>query len=58
MCWSHGGYWGVWMIYCPDNDVAVAIAWNNAEAKGRYQVPAEELSKAIEDIEAAAASRR
>lgn len=54
MCWGHAGFWGVWMVYCPDNDVAIAIAWNNSQAKGEFHEPVAELGKAIDEIEAEA----
>ncbi|WP_395670250.1 serine hydrolase domain-containing protein [Phenylobacterium sp.] len=53
MCWSHGGYWGVSMVYCPDIDVAIAVAWNQADGAAGWRGASVAMSKAIEDIERA-----
>ncbi|WP_395671069.1 serine hydrolase domain-containing protein, partial [Phenylobacterium sp.] len=51
MCWSHGGFWGIQMIYCPDIDVAVAVAWNQSDS-AKWGLYNDILSAAIEDIHA------
>jgi D-alanyl-D-alanine carboxypeptidase len=50
MCWSHGGFYGIMMVYCPDIDVAVAIAWNQGRAEGTWQAATARLASAIEEI--------
>lgn len=50
-CWSHGGFSGSYMIYCPDIDVAATIAWNQAEVPDMWALVPSILGRAIEDIE-------
>jgi len=57
-CWSHGGFWGVVVAYCPDVDLAVVINFGQTtlgkpvqgKATGRRAVVAR-LAEAIERIE-------
>lgn len=30
-CWAHGGFWGVTLVYCPDVDMAIAVAWGQVD---------------------------
>ncbi len=29
-CWSHSGFWGTFVVTCPQIDVTMAVAWNQA----------------------------
>jgi D-alanyl-D-alanine carboxypeptidase len=29
-CWSHGGFWGTFVLTCPDLDVTIAASWGQA----------------------------
>ena len=56
-CWSHAGYWGVELIYCPDIDVAVAISWGQAEPKANaWRSSLDKIAAVIEQAERAKGS--
>jgi hypothetical protein len=29
-CWSHSGFWGTFVLTCPEIDVTIAASWNQA----------------------------
>ena len=29
-CWSHSGFWGTFVMTCPQVDVTIAASWNQA----------------------------
>jgi hypothetical protein len=29
-CWSHSGFWGTFVLTCPQIDVTIAASWNQA----------------------------
>ncbi|MFY0616394.1 serine hydrolase domain-containing protein [Shimia sp.] len=35
LCFGHGGYWGLLVVHCPDDDLTVALTYTQANANGQ-----------------------
>ena len=46
-CWSHSGFWGSFVVTCPQIDVTIAASWNQAMPAADFD-PEDVLRRAFE----------